>query len=177
MRQSVVLVEVLGTELEEIYRRFAPAIHRRCLAILADEDEALDALHDIFLQLYEKLSSFRGDSELMTWLYRLSTNFCLNRLRAQRVRLRVHAAAPIADGRSLTTELERRDLLRALLARFDDAHVQLAVHYWYDEMTQPELARVLGVSERTVRSRLRELEARAREEMIELERIRAGGER
>src|SRR5215510_2649193 len=94
MGQTLVLVEALGTEVEEIYRRFAPAVHRRCRAILASDEEALDALHDIFVKLYDKLHTFRGDSELMTWLYRLSTNHCLNRLRQMKTHARLLGAAP-----------------------------------------------------------------------------------
>jgi RNA polymerase sigma-70 factor (ECF subfamily) len=183
MGHTRVLAAARSTEMstvgiDEVYRRFAPAIHRRCRAMLADDDEALDALHDIFLRLYDKLSTFRGDSELMTWLYRLSTNHCLNRLRARRTRERIIDAAgrtQPTEAPSLSAEVERRDLLRRLLGAFDEDHVQLAVHYYYDEMTQPEIARVLGVSERTVRTRLRKIEELAERQRLELERIRGGG--
>jgi RNA polymerase sigma-70 factor, ECF subfamily len=177
MGQTLVLVRTLSTEVEEIYRRFAPAIHRRCRAILASEEEALDALHDIFLKLYDKLSTFRGDAELMTWLYRLSTNHCLNRLREQKTRARIlGAVTPVDEGRSLSAELERRDLLRVLLGSLDEEHVAIAVHYYYDEMTQPEIAKVVGLSERTVRSRIKKIEEHAKAQMLALERIGPEGE-
>jgi RNA polymerase sigma factor (sigma-70 family) len=168
-----------GDRLEAIYRRFAPAIHRRCRAILADEDEALDALHDIFLILTKKLDTFRGDAELMTWIYRISTNHCLNRLRATRARKRmIDARAEVAQpAPDVSVELERRDLLHALLAELGADDVQLLVHYYHDEMTQPEIAQVLGVSERTVRARLRKLEMRAQEQLRLLERVEERGRR
>ncbi|MCK6550140.1 sigma-70 family RNA polymerase sigma factor [Myxococcota bacterium] len=170
---------VAEPSLEDVYRRFAPAIHRRCRTLLADDDEARDALQDIFVALHSKLATFRGDAELMTWLYRVSTNHCLNRLRAAKVRAKAlrAVASPDAQGPSLASEVERRDLLRGLLAAFDADDVALVVHSHVDEMTQPEIARVLGVSERTVRARLKRIEERARAELAALDAIGREGRR
>jgi RNA polymerase sigma factor (sigma-70 family) len=167
-----------GDSVDVIYRRFAPVIHRRCRAILADDEEALDALHDIFVTLVKKLGTFRGDSELMTWIYRISTNHCLNRLRSTRARLRaIDRAEPIEESRDLVVEMERRDLLRALLVDLSKDEVQLAVHYYYDEMGQADIARVLGVSERTVRNRLRKIETAASDRLRALEALEERGRR
>jgi RNA polymerase sigma-70 factor (ECF subfamily) len=57
-----------------VYRSHAAMLHRRCMQILGDEQEALDALHDLFLKLGDKLETFRGDALLTTWLYRVATN-------------------------------------------------------------------------------------------------------
>ena len=153
--------DVVEGELDEVYRRFAPLIHRRCRTLLGDEQEALDATHDIFLKLTRELRRFRGDSELVTWIWRISTNHCLNTLRSRRARLRFitrseQLVEPSVDPRQ---RIERRELLRVLLQRLTQRQVQIAVHWHLDELTQPEIAKLLGISERTVRSELRKIDA------------------
>ncbi len=154
-------------ELGDIYRRYAPLIHRRCLRLLGDPDDALDALHDIFLTVDAKIGTFRGDSELMTWIYRVATNHCLNRVRQRTTRLRLLAREAAVDplpGAS-PDPIDVRRAIERLLATFSPRDVQMLIHRFGDEMTQLEIAEVLGVSERTVRDRLKKLEAAARSEL------------
>lgn len=68
----------------EIYPRLAPVVYRRSLDLLGQAEEANDAVQEILLTIHSKLDTFRGDANLMTWVYRVATNHCLNRLRARR---------------------------------------------------------------------------------------------
>lgn len=162
--------------IESIYRRSAPLIFRRCRGILGNEQDALDATHDVFLKLSRGLQRFRGDAALTTWVYRIATNHCLNLLRSRKARDRVlselsHRVQGVTDPRR---ELERRDLLRELLSQLKPKDVQIAYHRYCDEMTQPEIAAVVGVSERTVRNRLKHARTYAAEAMARLEAMDGG---
>jgi len=172
-RGSAAAVETLS----EIYRRYAPVVHRRSLAMLGDPDEALDTVQDVFLVLQRELPRFRGDSSLLTWIYRITTNHCLNRLRSRRIRrgvltLLARDRAGSVDQAS-SQIVERRELLGLLLGALDERRVQIAVHYYYDEMTQPEIARLLGISDRAVRKALRRIEEQARTAGARLELLHA----
>lgn len=59
---------------EACYLHFKDAIYRLATRLLADPQEAEDALHDIFLTLWDDLPRFRGDSELGTWIHRIAVN-------------------------------------------------------------------------------------------------------
>lgn len=165
-------VTVSEDRLETLYRRYAPMVHRRCLTILGDEAEALDALQDLFLQIRDKLDTFRDESKISTWLYRIATNHCLNRLRSARSRARLAQANDTEHQYDPRTRLERRDLLLHLIEQLEERDVQIAVHRHLDGMTQPEIAEVLGVSERTVRKRLSALNEKVAEAMKRLEEVR-----
>ena len=57
-----------------------------CAALLGGSADAEDAAQEVFLKAYRSLGSFRGGSSFYTWLYRIASNHCLDRLRASRRR-------------------------------------------------------------------------------------------
>lgn len=66
---------------EQIYRRFERPVYTVALRLLADRDEAQDALHDTMLRLFERIGSFRGESPFWAWLRQIAINEALMRLR------------------------------------------------------------------------------------------------
>ena len=54
--------------------------------MMQDHDEAHDITQDVFIKFYNSASEFRGESALYTWLYRITTNACINALRKKKVR-------------------------------------------------------------------------------------------
>ena len=66
---------------ETLYRQHATRLYNLAGRLLGSSQEADDMLQEIFLLAYRKLGSFRGDSSLGTWLYRLAMNHCLDVLR------------------------------------------------------------------------------------------------
>jgi RNA polymerase sigma-70 factor (ECF subfamily) len=67
-------------ELDAIYDEHARPIYYLALRMLGDPTQAEDATHDVFLKAYRKLSEFKGQSSLRTWLYRITINHCQNLL-------------------------------------------------------------------------------------------------
>jgi RNA polymerase sigma-70 factor, ECF subfamily len=62
----------------ELYIEHSRAIYYLCLRMLSDPDKAEDATHDVFVKAFRKMSQFRGESSLRTWLYRIAINHCHN---------------------------------------------------------------------------------------------------
>lgn len=146
-------------DVQELYRRYGRAIYRRCWYFLRNDDDALDATHEVFLKIVECYGEFRGDASPLTWTVRIATNHCLNRIRSQRAgwRDRYHRAAVHAadlsqpDGRHVW----KSDLVREILTRVPDDVRAAAVYYFVDEMTQDEAAAAVGCSVPTLRKKLR----------------------
>jgi RNA polymerase sigma-70 factor (ECF subfamily) len=67
--------------LVELYRS---SVLSACYRILGNQQDAEDVTQDVFVKVYRKAGSFRGDSGLSTWLYRIAVNLSLNRLRKQK---------------------------------------------------------------------------------------------
>ena len=69
---------------EQIYRLHSKRVYAQCYRMLADSAEAEDMTQEVFLKLFRKIKTFRGDSLLSTWLYRLTFNAVLMHIRRKK---------------------------------------------------------------------------------------------
>lgn len=136
---------------EEIYRRHGHMVLRRARALLRDDNDALDVLQQIFLSLLDEPERFTGRASVTTWLYRVTTNRCLNRLRdsSTRARLLEQRGASLLAGEPRADATEWA-IARQLLDRMPDELAQVTIYHAIDGMTQQEIAEVLGCSRRHV---------------------------
>jgi RNA polymerase sigma-70 factor (ECF subfamily) len=166
------------TDIARLYRELGPVIHRRCIRLLGDPEAARDATQEVFVRALRHASELTFDRGCLPWLYRVATNLCLNRLRDRRPEdgLALEHLAAEDGGRGGAGWLAARRQVLELLGRVDEATAQIAVHAWMDEMTQDEVAGVMGLSRKTIGKKLAAVQDLAKEDK---ERDRAssrGGE-
>lgn len=153
--------------LAELYEKYAPAVYGRCRYLLRDDEEAKDALQEVFAKALRALPEFRAAASPTTWILRIATHHCLNVLRARRAGWREQLAALGRDRRVDQESPDRRELVRALLGAASEEAQEVAVLYYVDELTQAEIGEAMGRSLPTVRKRLREFLAAARGALAE----------
>lgn len=142
-------------ELGDLYRRYGAMVLRRARAILGSEAGAQDAMQEVFIRAMRAEDGFREESSPVTWLYRITTNLCLNQLRdARRRRELQDEQGPVAGASPASAE--PRVLVAELLARVPEELREIAIYYYLDRMSHEEIAAVMGVSRRTVGNRLLE---------------------
>ncbi len=138
-----------------LYREYGPAVYRRCLRLLRDKEAAQDATQEVFVRLVRNMERLEDRGDALPWIYRVTTNHCLNVLRdAGR-----HAEGELpvemeADERSATEALPDRRLAQELLGRFDASTQAVVVGVYVDGMEREEIAEALGISKRTVSRKL-----------------------
>lgn len=146
-------------DLERLYRDHGPAVLRRARQILHNDDEARDALQEIFVTLAgQPLDLSHGAT---AWFYVRTTRLCLNRLRNARTRARIVAARGEVAAHSAPGRGENLVLARDVLAHLPDELAEAAVYYYCDEMTHDEIAAMLGCSRRHVGHLLERFHAQA----------------
>ncbi len=147
----------------ELYEKYARLVHRRALRFY-DEHEAEEVTHEVFLVVIEKIDAFRADASPATWLYRITTNHCLNRLRnrGRRQELWRERSMDAPGAMTQAPVQEESLLLRRLWNELPQELLQIGVYYHIDGLTHGEIARITGLSRRTVGNRLEELGAEAR---------------
>jgi RNA polymerase sigma factor (sigma-70 family) len=139
--------------IEDMYRRYGASVLRRARRLLRDEAAAHDAMHDVFLKAWDAGETFRQEASPMTWLYRITTNHCLNQLRNQHRRAEIlRARKPNEPALAIATD--QRLLAVELLAALPDELREIAVYYFIDQMSHDEIAAVLGLSRRTIGNRV-----------------------
>lgn len=155
--------------LRELYEKYAHRVFDRCRYLLRDEEQARDAMHDVFLKVQKSLGAFRGEASPLTWITRIATNHCLNVLRAKNAawheRYRQEERLLPEGDSSQALHPEKKQLVRLCLARCDRQTAEAAIYYFVDGMTQAEVAEAIGVSAPTLRKRLREFIRVSREEL------------
>jgi RNA polymerase sigma-70 factor (ECF subfamily) len=157
----------VAIDVESLYRRYGPMVLRRCRKMLPDEQQALDAMQDTFVQLLRRQGDLddRGCSSL---LYRVATNVCLNRMRSRRRRPQDPASdllTRIADAGEDIDRSEARSMLGRLLGAEPESTGTIAVLHLHDGLTLEQTADAVGMSVSGVRKRLRKLKAA----LVELE--------
>ncbi len=124
--------------------------------MLGDASEAEDLTQDVFVALHGALKSFRAESKLSTWIYRITRNHCLNRIKYLNRRGRkAQMASSDADGEDVIAQLKSDDPSPARLMEVaqDTKKLEAAL------LTLPPEQRLLVV--------LREVEQLSYEEMVE----------
>jgi RNA polymerase sigma-70 factor (ECF subfamily) len=152
-------------DLSLLYDRYAPVIYLRAKSILGSDEEAQDAVQETFAKVIRNWEQFRGESSPLTWMYRISTNLCLNRIRNRKghdQKHHVHRHELVSGSISPTDDLDA-DRVRALLADADEETRAIVVHIYFDDMTREETAAMVGISVPTVRKRLNQFLRRARQ--------------
>lgn len=154
-------------DLQALYQRYGHVIFHRCRRILGNEEDAMDAVQETFARVIQHHEDFRQDSSPLTWMYKISTNYCLNQLRNhggradKREQHRDHIGG-IAGTVAGVDAWEQRETVRRLLARTDEETRRIIIHLYFDDMTKTETAKMVGLSVPTVRKRLNEFLDRSR---------------
>ncbi len=156
----------MAINVEQAYRMYGPMVLRRCRHLLRQEELAVDAMQDTFVQLirYQDRLDDRYPSSL---LYRMATNVCLNRIRSRSRRPEdarddlLERIAVIEDGAH--ERVAARRLLDRLFSREQESTQVIAVLHLVDGMTLEETAAEVGMSVSGVRKRLRPLRSRLAE--------------
>jgi RNA polymerase sigma-70 factor (ECF subfamily) len=151
------------SELEALYAQCGAAVERRCRAILGDQEEARDMVQEVFLRAVTHAGEFRREASPFTWLYRISTNLCLNRVRDRKDQQPIEALAEALVAHAASPERSVIDRQRAerILKGMDEDTLRIVVYRYLDGMTQEEIAEVTGWSRKTLGKKLAAFEGRA----------------
>jgi len=154
-----------GAAFEAIYARHAGRVYSLAYRMVGAA-EAEDLVQDIFLLAHRKLASFRGDSSLGTWLYRMATNHCLDVLRSRQARMSERTSSldapdafePAAPPLSAVSPL---DLDRAIQSLPPACRAAFVLHD-VEGFGHQEIGTALGISEGTSKSQVHKARLRIR---------------
>lgn len=158
-----------------LFAEYYQRLYRYTLSLLHDPAEAEDATQETLVRAYRRLESLRDWNALTTWLYRIATHVCLDRIRRRTRDWTIGAEddpydldQAEEDSPSLQQIVERNDMsacVQRYLASLADSYRAVILLHDLDGLTGPQMAEVLGVSLATVKIRLHRARLRLRAQL------------
>jgi RNA polymerase sigma-70 factor, ECF subfamily len=154
---------------DEVYRAHSRKLYGLAVRMLGNPADAEDMLQEIFLAAHRKLDSFRGESALGTWLYRLAVNLCLDYLRSRTGRA-IHMTDALADDPVLADASSHRlaeravtkmDLERAIAQLPEGCRTAFLLHD-VQGLEHQEVGEIMGIAEGTSKSQVHKARMRLR---------------
>lgn len=147
-------------DIADLCSRYGASVLRRCQGVLRDHNEAKDAAQEVFIIVMQKGHQYRGDADVAGWLYRITTNLCLNRLRSGKRRNVREQSEQVMNWSTVKVpdpyeRFSAKGRLHDLLIKLDKLGQQILVYRYLDGFTQEEISTLIQKSRRTVCKRLK----------------------
>jgi RNA polymerase sigma-70 factor (ECF subfamily) len=146
---------------EELYKRHHRRVYSVCLRMLQNTSEAEDLTQDVFIQLYRKIGSFRGDSAFTTWLHRMTVNQVLMHFRKRTVKFEKTTEEGETPDQIVTgtANPERMRIVDKIaldnaIDQLPEGYKNVFVLHDVEGFEHEEVARILGCSVGTSKSQL-----------------------
>ncbi len=156
---------------ETLYDRYASLVYNKCYGFARDGDEAKDLTQDIFLKLFVKLGSFKGNSKFSTWLYAFTYNHCVNYVTRSTAKKFEKQSVDYKDIENLSNDDDdedesflsmKVDKLKVALELISPEEKMILLLKYQDNLSIKEIESALGIGESAVKMRIK----RAKDKLI-----------
>jgi RNA polymerase sigma-70 factor, ECF subfamily len=155
---------------EKVYRRYNQRVYSHCLRMVRNPTDAEDLTQEVFIQLFRKINTFRGDSSFTTWLHRLTVNQVLMHLRKPIVKTEKtteDGATPIrivrgTENPSRMAQIDRIALDHAI-AQLPPGYRVVFILHDIEGYEHEEIGKILGCAVGTSKSQLHKARLRLRQ--------------
>lgn len=157
----------LGYDIETLIRQYGNDVLRTAYLYMKDNHMAEDVFQDVFIKVNNKLHTFRGESNIKTWIISITINTCKDYLKSawnQKVVPMMEFQENTLSGEDDFSQVEQKDnyqLIRKSVMKLPDKYKDIILCVYYHEMTISETSKLLQIAEGTVKSRL----SRAKEKL------------
>lgn len=160
MEESTLIQNILDgnqPDLERLINIYQPNVFRTAMGLLHNKEDAEEITQDVFLKVFESLSSFNHKATLSTWIYRVTINTSLNFLKEKkRKRLLVGLSALLGlaskekQSETIITEKEEKEAIRKAIQELPEKQRLAFVLTKYEELPQRQVAEIMQISEGAV---------------------------
>lgn len=149
-----------------VYDQYSRMVYSVCFRMIGNKEEAEDVTQDVFIKVFNSINTFREDSKLSTWVYQITVNTCLNRLRRKKAinflslnfwedekgenEMTAESLTPKEELEKSEIQKIVQDAINTLPAKQKSAIILSR----YEELPYKEIAKIMGVSLSSVESLL-----------------------
>ena len=141
----------LESSLAQLYAQYSRSVFRRARRLLGNGDAAKDVTQEVFSRAIDGEGRVSLEPNPLAWLYRVTTNICLNLLRDGKRRAEILSATSLD---STEPHADARIVVRRIMQGVPEELQEVAIYHYVDELSHAEIAEITGVSRRTIGNRL-----------------------
>lgn len=177
LRTSPTVMKNLAPDFASAHRTYWRRVYSKCFCMLHNESDAEDAAQEVFLQLFRKMHTFRGESSFSTWLHRLTTNCVLMEIRRKRHRAfevtpretlfgagvgNEDLDPPLDSFQTPSTHIFERVIIGTAVSQLPTGFQRIFKLHDVEGYTHEEIAKLLGIQVGTSKSQLHKARLRMR---------------
>lgn len=173
----------------EIVDLYQSRLYHVCYRMLGNKHEAEDITQETFLRAYINLHTFDQKRKFSTWIFRIATNLCIDRIRKKKPDYHLDAQVPGTDGLDMYSQIaaseelpveqlekmEMQERLQYEISRLPDKYRSVIVLKYMEELPLLEISEILDLPLGTVKTRIHRGREALRKQMSELPMTEVGG--
>lgn len=143
----------------EILNKYKPFVYTVCMSILRNKEDSEEVLQDVFVKIYFSLKDFKGKSTLKTWIYIITYNSCLNKLKKNKKSLEIDSELiediTVDTSDSYDDEIEHKEetirLLKKSLLELKPIESTVLTLFYLEELSIRQMGEITSLSESNIK--------------------------
>ncbi|WP_099370115.1 RNA polymerase sigma factor [Sphingobacterium sp. 1.A.5] len=139
-------------EFNKLYEIYWDKIFRLCMGYVNDSDQAKDLAQETFITVWEKLSTFRNEANIGTWIFRIATNTCLSQIKNNKKIYSEELSDNLVEVNEETLDEEIK-MLYHYISEFPELD-RIIISLELEGIKQSEISKIVGLSDSNVRVKI-----------------------
>ncbi|MFB9107188.1 RNA polymerase sigma factor [Flavobacterium gyeonganense] len=139
-------------EFETIYKMYWDRIFRLCMGFVNDYDIAQDLAQETFIIVWQKLETFRNESSIGTWIFRIASNNCLRQIEKDKRFPKSNLPVHLSEEKQISIEPHIQFLYKCIAELPETERIIISLEL--EDVKQSEIAKIVGLSEANVRVKI-----------------------
>jgi len=152
---------------EQIYADYWQKIFRLCMGYVNDYEQAQDIAQETFITVWHQLDTFRNESGIGTWIFRIASNICLRQIEREKRYQKTEVPLQLAEQKQENMEPQLQFLYRCISELSETDRIIISLEL--EGIKQAEIAQIVGISEVNVRVKLHRIKDRLAQKFKEHE--------
>ncbi|WKL46298.1 RNA polymerase sigma factor [Flavobacterium pectinovorum] len=137
---------------EDIYKAYWDRIFRLCMGFVNDYDIAQDLAQETFIIVWQKLETFRNESGIGTWIFRIASNNCLRQIERQKRFPKSALPLHLTEEKQYSLEPQIQFLYKCIAELPETDRIIISLEL--EDVKQSEIAKIVGLSETNTRVKI-----------------------
>jgi len=149
---------------KELFAKNSKVIYHLCYGYTGDSDAANDLTQETFIKVWQNLDSFKNQSQISTWIYRIGINTCLSYLRVEKRKITDEISDYIIEN-TVEPISEKEDQIAQLyksIAQLEESE-RIIITLVLDEVPYPQIAEISGITEGNLRVKIHRIKQKLTE--------------